>query len=64
MPIEPEDFNADILFMVDSSSPVSKADFQRQKDFVTLIAKHLNVLPSRAALVIYGGEPILSIRYF
>jgi len=61
-PIKSEDFNADILFLIDSSSPVNKEDFKIQKDFVLLIAKYLNVLPSRAALIVYGGDPVLSFR--
>lgn len=61
-PVQPEDFNADILFLIDSSSPVSKDDFQRQTKFVSLIAKYLNVAPSRAALMVYAGDPVLSIR--
>lgn len=62
-PIQPEQFNADILFLIDSSSPVNEEDFKVQKDFVSLIAKYLNVLPSRAALIVYGGDPTLSLRY-
>lgn len=47
---------ADIVFVLDSSSGVRVTDYKKQKDFVKLLARDLNVSPGRsnAALLVFG----------
>ena len=53
-----EDWYREIVFAADSSSDVSKEEFQKQIQFVKYLAKSLNVTPgnSRAALIAYGDD--------
>lgn len=55
----PTGFKADIIFVVDSSSEISRIDFEREKAFVKQMSRLLNVHQgqSRAALVTYGTRP-------
>lgn len=64
-PRKPTNANLDVLFLVDSSSDVSRENFQLEKQFVTSIARSLNVSPgkSRGALITYGQNPRISFRF-
>ena len=59
----PNDFVADVIFMLDSSSQVTPEDFQNEKEFVKLIARYLNITPgkSRGSVIIFSNTamPIL-----
>jgi hypothetical protein len=57
----PKDFDADVLFLVDSSNGISSSEFANQKEFVKYTANLLNVKPgkSRAAVVSYGDKPTI-----
>lgn len=57
-PRKPTNANADIIFLVDSSSTVPQSSYQIEKDFVKQISKYLNVEPgqSRAAYISYGDQ--------
>lgn len=56
---------ADIIFLMDSSQTVSQEAYRKEKSFVKLIAKHLNVSPgkSRAALITYGSTASLAYPF-
>ncbi|KAK3745599.1 hypothetical protein QZH41_005840 [Actinostola sp. cb2023] len=62
---KPENFKADVVFMVDSSRSISSSDFQKQKEFIKTIAKSLNIFPgqSRAAVVSYGSTSTPAVRF-
>lgn len=57
-PRKPTNVNADVIFLVDSSSSVPQSSYQQEKDFVKQISKYLNVNPGRfrAAYVSYGDQ--------
>ena len=61
----PLDFDADVLFLVDSSSDVSQENYNREKNFVKSLAFILNLKPgkTRAAVVIYGNFARTVIRF-
>lgn len=62
---QPLDFDADIVFLMDTSSFVTQGNLIYEKDFVKSLAKFLNVSPgsSRAALVLYGTFSITEMRF-
>lgn len=55
----------DILFMLDSSRSVSKAEFETEKELVKKIARQYKVSQNytRAAAISYGSNPFLSITF-
>ena len=58
--LEPElkpNYVADIVFVLDSSSGVPVTDYKKQKDFVKLLSRDLDVSPGRsnAGLVVFGN---------
>lgn len=62
----PEPLDADIVFLVDSSSFVSFGNFEREKSFVKSLAHFLNVNPgkSRASVVSFSSNPQLVFRFY
>ena len=62
---QPLDFDADIVFLMDTSSFVTQSNLIDEKDFVKSLAKFLSVSPgtSRAALVVYGTSSITEMRF-
>ncbi|XP_068690493.1 collagen alpha-3(VI) chain-like [Montipora foliosa] len=61
----PRSFQADILFIMDSSADVSREDYEKEKDFVVTLAKYLRLSPggTRAGLLTYGYTPTLVANY-
>ena len=59
------DIDADVVFLVDSSSFVSQKNFVKEKEFVKSLVKFLNVSPeySRASVVLFGSSPNKEIRF-
>ena len=59
------DVDADIVFLVDSSSFVTQRNFLKEKQFVKSLAKFLNVSSeaSRASVVLFGSRPTTAIRF-
>ena len=59
------DFQADVLFIMDSSGEVSRDDYIKEKDFVASLAKYLRLSPTetRAALMTYGYTAMLVANY-
>lgn len=59
------EFAADIVFIVDSSSEVSRENYNKEKGFIKSLAKTLNLAPgkTRGSVVIYGGVASLEIRF-
>ena len=59
----PYGYIADVIFLLDSSSRVTPEDYLREKEFVKLIARYLNITPgkSRGSVIIFSSEvtPIL-----
>ena len=59
----PNDFVADVIFMLDSSSLVSPEEYINEKKFVKLIARYLNITPgkSRGSVIIFSSTatPVL-----
>ena len=55
----------DVVFLVDSSNSVNSINFIKEKAFVKLLAKRLNVSPgkSRAAVIAYGSISQLGIDF-
>ena len=64
-PIVPRDFQADVLFIMDSSAEVSRGDYIKEKDFVTSLASYLRLSPggTRAAVLTYGYTATLVADY-
>ena len=62
---EVEDVAADIVFLLDSSASITQDGFFKEKAFVKLLAKSLNVAPgfSRAAVVLFGSIPVTAITF-
>lgn len=56
---------ADVVFLLDTSDGVNSLNFEKEKAFVKLLAKRLNVSPgkSRAALIAFGSSSTLAIRF-
>lgn len=59
------EFAADIVFIVDSSSEVSRENYNKEKGFIKSLAKTLNLAPgkTRGSVVIYSGVASLEIRF-
>jgi hypothetical protein len=57
--------NYDVVFVMDSSSPVVLQDFERQKQFVKSLARQFGISSSksRGALVTYGNYANLNVRF-
>ena len=55
----------DVVFLVDTSNGVNFISFNKEKAFVKLLAKRLNVSPgkSRAAVIAYGSNSQLGINF-
>ena len=55
----------DVVFLMDSSKDVNFINFIKEKAYVKLLAKRLNVSPgkSRAAVVVYGSSSQLKIDF-
>ena len=53
----PDDFVADVIFILDSSSSVTPDEFKKAKEFVKLIARYLNIAPgkSRGSVIIFSS---------
>ena len=58
-------YEADIVFIADSSGRVSVRNFELLKGFVKTMARLMNVSPqrSRAAFISYGDTPTMVIRF-
>lgn len=56
---------ADVVFLLDTSDGVNSLDFKKEKAFVKLLAKRLNVSPgkSQAALIAFGSSSTLAINF-
>ena len=61
----PRDFMADVLFIMDSSADVSRADYEKEKDFVESLASYLRLSTggTRAAVLTYGYTTTLIAEY-
>lgn len=59
------DVTADIVFLIDSSSGVSQADYKKEKDFVASLAKSLNFGSgkTRVAVILYSDYARQAIRF-
>lgn len=57
--------NADITFLVDSSSAITPLNFQKEKEFIKKLSKYLNVKPgaSRAAFITFGSQSRTAFEY-
>lgn len=56
----PDEFpEADVLFLVDSSSEISSSNYEKEKALVKALIQTFNSLPnkSRTALITYGNRP-------
>jgi len=64
-PRMPLDTDLDVIFMVDSSSSVTRNDFFNEKEFVSCITKALGFAPgkSRGAMITYGRSPSITFRF-
>ena len=64
-PVKPRGFAADILFLVDSSSDVTRSGHALEKEFVKSLADSLNLAPgkSRAAVILYSSYSREAIRF-
>lgn len=62
---QPLDVDADLVFLIDASSFVTRDNLIKEKDFVKSLAKFLNVSPeaSRAALVLFGTLPNTEVKF-
>lgn len=56
---------ADVVFLVDASDGVNSLNFNKEKAFVKILAKRLNVSPgkSRAAVIAFGSSSTLAIDF-
>ena len=65
MPTPITDIDADIIFIIDSSSDVTPENYVREKSLVKDMARYLNVSTggSRAALITYGNKPTLVFKF-
>lgn len=64
-PRKPTRLNADITFLVDSSSSVRPLHYQKEKEFVKKLSKYLNIKPgaSRAAFITFGSQSKTAFEY-
>lgn len=64
-PVRPMEFTAGVVFIVDSSSEVSRENYIKEKGFVKSLAKTLNLAPgkTRGSVVIYSSVASLLIRF-
>lgn len=64
-PVRPMEFTADVVFIVDSSSEVSRENYIKEKGFVKSLAKTLNLAPgkTRGSVVVYSSVASLLIRF-
>ena len=58
-------FDADVVFLVDSAWSVGRPNFQTEKDFVKSFARSLNVQPgkSRGSVISYSTNPQVHFRF-
>ena len=58
-------YEADVVFIMDSSRGVSPMGFELEKGFIKKLARMMNVSPkkSRAAFISYGSAPTLVMRF-
>ena len=63
--MRPQQFAADVVFVMDSSYDVDPHYYTRQKDFVKMMAQNLDVSRgnSRAAVITYGDRAPLITRF-
>ena len=56
---------ADVIFIMDSSVDVSRADYEKEKDFIESLAGYLRLSPgrTRAAVLTYGYTTTLVAEY-
>lgn len=61
----PMDVDADVIFIMDSSTDVSREDYMKEKDFVKRMARYLNVSPrkSRAAVLTFGSQSTVVVTF-
>lgn len=61
----PANISADIVFLVDSSTPVGQGGFGSEKSFVKSLAKYLNVSPqkSNAAVIAYNDTAYTILKF-
>ena len=55
-----------IVFLLDSSSTVRPEQFTKQKSFIKILAKYLNVgsaNKTKSAVINYGGSPFTSVKF-
>ena len=59
------DFTGDVIFLVDSSSEVSREQFKKEKYFVASLAKVLNLGPAktRGSAITYGRYALVGIEF-
>lgn len=62
-PIPPLEITADMLFLLDSSSAVSRANYQKELSFLQKIAGHFEISPRyvRAGIIPYGKTAELAV---
>lgn len=62
---DPYDITADIVFLIDSSSAVSREDYKKEKEFVVSLAKKLNFGSgkTRVAVILYSDYARQAIRF-
>ncbi|XP_048579524.1 collagen alpha-3(VI) chain isoform X2 [Nematostella vectensis] len=63
IPLKSEEMEADVIFLMDSSSSVTPDEYRIEKQLVEHFSKVLNVGPdkSRAAVITYGSRPSLVV---
>lgn len=57
----PPSFAVDVVYLIDSSDPVTQDQYGDQKEFVKYLARYLNTMPSRTrgAVITYGSSATL-----
>ena len=60
----PEDYKAEVIYVMDSSSLVGQVNYRNQKDFIKGLARALNHSPNytQSAVIIYDTFPEFAIR--
>ena len=55
---KPANINADIVFLIDSSTSVGRDGFDKEKDFINALAKYMKVSPdnTRASVITYSSN--------
>lgn len=63
--VRPSDITADIVFMMDSSSSVSKENYEKEKEFIKYLARLVNITSekSRMAVIVYSGTTMFAVRF-